>query len=386
MSKSIKNLNIERSVFLFDEFYQDSVEKVIRELYALNEADDKSDIFLFISSYGGYIDSLNAVLDSIKDISNPINTIVFGNADSCASVLASSGVKGKRYIGENARFMIHEASAGIWGTTSDIEKDLEDLKKVEARLVSLLSLNSGNSESDIREMITGADYALTAEEAVSKGFMDVVVSANPEDYLQAENSSNNKGANKEGFTSFVMNLKKSMVVKNKKEEDSIMGTPKGKDTPKVGEGQVIISSEANNNMINQMSSLTEELKILKASQAVLAKEKEELQAKFNSDLATMTSKFESEKASNDLRKKEVFDAKIENLKELVGRTINQSSASDLIDKLISSNANGELLDMLTEVFNVLSPTVDLGEMNIGGRTANNSSVDMLSAMTAKSSK
>ena len=67
------------------------------------------DITLWIMSPGGSVSAGSAILDTMNTCGCDFKTIVMGTAASMAAVIASSGTKGKRYIGANSGMMIHQA-------------------------------------------------------------------------------------------------------------------------------------------------------------------------------------------------------------------------------------------------------------------------------------
>jgi ATP-dependent Clp protease protease subunit len=179
----IKNFDPNRAIFLFDNIHNESSEKVVKSLVELS-SESEDDIFLFINSYGGSVIALFAILDAIKSIKNNVNTIVFGEADSAAAVLSSSGIKGKRYIGENSRTMIHEVSGMVFGTISEIKNQIEGAKEMQDKLVNILSANTSKSIDEINELIDGKDFFMTAEESVNFGMADTIITSKQEEIIE----------------------------------------------------------------------------------------------------------------------------------------------------------------------------------------------------------
>jgi len=137
---------------------------------------------LVINSYGGYVDCLSTMLDEIDNSEKPVITIVTGVAMSCGAVLATSGTKGLRFIGNNARFMVHEAAGGARGKSSDVLNDAKDLQNMTDKLVyERFDKQAGKPEGYTKNLVKdnfNADLFLNANEALAHGYMDSIMSRN----------------------------------------------------------------------------------------------------------------------------------------------------------------------------------------------------------------
>lgn len=79
-------------------------------------------IKVFIDSNGGYaryLYDLLALIERAKAMGVIVETYVFGMAASCGSILAASGTKGFRFIGENAHHMCHLGAGGFIATSDE---------------------------------------------------------------------------------------------------------------------------------------------------------------------------------------------------------------------------------------------------------------------------
>ena len=88
--------------------------------------------------------------------------------------LLAGGAKGKRYILPNAEVMIHQPLGGTQGQATDIKIQAEHILKIKQRMNRILSENTGKDISVI-EQDTERDNWLTADEAVSYGLVDKIV-------------------------------------------------------------------------------------------------------------------------------------------------------------------------------------------------------------------
>lgn len=133
------------------------------------------DITLWIMSPGGSVSAGSAILDTMNTCGCDFKTIVMGTAASMAAVIASSGTKGKRYIGANSGMMIHQALGGFSGQTADILRTAQHIEKTNKRLYEILARNCGVSVQQIA-VDFDRDYHLNAEEAIAYGLADHIFS------------------------------------------------------------------------------------------------------------------------------------------------------------------------------------------------------------------
>lgn len=129
------------------------------------------DITLWIKGPGGSVSDGLAILDTMRTCGCDIRTIVMGTAASMSAVLASSGTKGKRFIGENAELMIHQALGGASGQTTDILRAANHIQKSNNRLYAILAQNAGISIQKVAADCDRDTY-LDAMEAVDYGLAD----------------------------------------------------------------------------------------------------------------------------------------------------------------------------------------------------------------------
>ena len=129
------------------------------------------DITLWIMSPGGSVSAGSAILDTMNACGCDFRTIVMGNAASMAAIIASSGTKGKRFIGSNSEMMIHQALGGFSGQTADILRTAQHIEKINNRLYEILASNTGVNIEKIA-VDCDRDYHLNADEAINYGLAD----------------------------------------------------------------------------------------------------------------------------------------------------------------------------------------------------------------------
>ncbi len=152
---------------------------IIAQLLFLDAQDSEKDIYLYINSPGGVITSGMAIYDTMNFVKADVQTIVMGMAASMASVLASSGAKGKRFALPHAQVLIHQPSGGAQGQQTEIEIAAEEILKARKMINNLLAENSGQPIEKINKD-TERDNYLTAQEAVDYGLLDGIMTNSSE--------------------------------------------------------------------------------------------------------------------------------------------------------------------------------------------------------------
>jgi len=166
----------QRMVFLGTQVDEVSAQRICTQLLVLAAEDPRADIVLCINSPGGEVHAGLAVLDTMRLIPNDVATLAMGFAASMGQVLLTMGAPGKRFALPHARVMMHQPSAGIGGTTSDIEIQAANLEHTKRTIERLLAERTGQSQETVSRD-SDRDRWFTAEEAQEYGMVDRVVSS-----------------------------------------------------------------------------------------------------------------------------------------------------------------------------------------------------------------
>ena len=164
----------ERIVFLGSEVRDQNANAICAQLLLLSAEDPEADIFLHINSPGGSVDAGMAIYDTMNYIPNDVATVGMGLAASMGQFLLCAGTKGKRYALPHARIMMHQPSAGIGGTASDIAIRAEVYAKWKLEMALITADQTGKSVEQVTED-ADRDRWFTASEAREYGFVDHVV-------------------------------------------------------------------------------------------------------------------------------------------------------------------------------------------------------------------
>lgn len=170
----------ERIIFLGTAINDNVANTIIAQLLYLEREDPDKGINLYINSPGGVISSGFAIYDTMRLISPEVSTICLGMAASMATVLLAGGHKGKRYTLPNSTIHMHQAMGGAQGQASDIEIAAREIIRLQTKLRTILSENTGQTYEKIGQD-TDRDYYLSAEQAVEYGLVDEVLGKTPAD-------------------------------------------------------------------------------------------------------------------------------------------------------------------------------------------------------------
>jgi len=165
----------DRLVVLHGEVNEHSISNVIVQLLHLANQNHKP-IHLVISTYGGSVDEMFSLYDTIKFLPCPVHTIALGKVMSAGVLLLASGVKGKRMIGRSARIMIHPISGGLVGNVFEAMNEMKEFERLQDLMVSALQSETNLKKTDIDKLMkAGHDFFLTPEQAVQMGIVDKII-------------------------------------------------------------------------------------------------------------------------------------------------------------------------------------------------------------------
>ena len=165
----------DRLVVLHGEVNEHSISNVIVQLLHLANQNHKP-IHLVISTYGGSVDEMFSLYDTIKFVPCPVHTIALGKVMSAGVLLLASGVKGKRMIGGSARIMIHPVSGGVLGNVFEAMNEMKEFERLQNLMVSALIKETKMKKEEIDKLMkAGHDFFLTPEQAIQMGIVDKII-------------------------------------------------------------------------------------------------------------------------------------------------------------------------------------------------------------------
>ncbi|MGC8545639.1 ATP-dependent Clp endopeptidase proteolytic subunit ClpP [Athalassotoga sp.] len=152
---------------------------VVAQLLFLEAEDPDKDVYMYINSPGGSVTAGMAIYDTMQFLKCDVVTTAIGSAASMAAVLLAAGTKGKRYSLPHATVMIHQPLGGAEGQAKDIEIRAKEIMRIRNELNNILVKHTGQSIEKI-EKDTDRDFFMNAEEALSYGLIDKIISSKRE--------------------------------------------------------------------------------------------------------------------------------------------------------------------------------------------------------------
>jgi ATP-dependent Clp protease protease subunit len=164
----------ERIIFLGQVVDDTIANQLCAQLLLLSAEDNTRDINLYINSPGGSVTAGMAIYDTMRFVDCDVATYALGLAASMGQFLLSAGTRGKRYALPHARIMMHQPSAGIGGTASDIAIQAEQFRLTKREMAELIAEHTGQSVEQV-QADSERDRWFTANQALEYGFVDHVV-------------------------------------------------------------------------------------------------------------------------------------------------------------------------------------------------------------------
>jgi ATP-dependent Clp protease protease subunit len=164
----------ERIIFLGREVDDEIANSLAAQMLLLAAEDPKRDIHLYINSPGGSVSAGMAIFDTMRFVDCDVATYGMGMAASMGQFLLTAGTPGKRYALPHTRVMMHQPSAGVGGTQSDIAIQAELFGTLKREVNELQAAHSGQPVEQI-ERDADRDRWFTPDEALAYGLVDHVV-------------------------------------------------------------------------------------------------------------------------------------------------------------------------------------------------------------------
>lgn len=174
LKKKAKSESDEIWVNKFDE---ESAQEFREAIQDAGKGDPLKPITVYIDSYGGQVDALAKMIETMDETPNPIITVAMGKAMSCGAMLLSHG--DIRFCGRHSRVMVHEVSSGTVGDVHDMVADVAETKRLNRYFMGMLARNCSikGGYDALRKRIKqqdGRDRFLDAAAALEFGIVDAI--------------------------------------------------------------------------------------------------------------------------------------------------------------------------------------------------------------------
>lgn len=164
----------DRIVFIGSEINDQVANAIIAQLIFLRAEDPKKEVSIYLHSPGGIISSGLAIYDTMQYLGCDISTYCIGLCASMAALLLSAGTKGKRLALPHSRIMIHQPSAGVTGSSADINLQAKEILTQKKMCAQILADHTNQSLEKILKD-SERDFYMSPEEAKSYGLIDRVL-------------------------------------------------------------------------------------------------------------------------------------------------------------------------------------------------------------------
>lgn len=165
----------ERIVFLSGDVNEHSITQVQAQLITLANISNLP-IHMVVSTYGGSVDEMFSLYDTLNFIKTPVHTIGLGKVMSAGVLLLAAGQKGKRLIGKHARIMIHPISGGSGGNVFEMRNDVQEQERLQDLMADALLRETKMKRHELEKIMkVGHECFLTANDAVRLGIADNLI-------------------------------------------------------------------------------------------------------------------------------------------------------------------------------------------------------------------
>ena len=169
----LERLFDERIVYLAGQVDDDAAHRITAQLLLLAADDPDRDITFYINSPGGSLTAGMAIYDTMQLVPPDVATWAVGLAASTGQFLLTAGAAGKRHALPHARILMHQPSASLGGTATDVTIRAGVFGAMKREIAELTAQHSGQPV----EAVTAdadRDRWFDAEEARAYGLVDHV--------------------------------------------------------------------------------------------------------------------------------------------------------------------------------------------------------------------
>lgn len=124
-------------------------------------------IDLRVNSPGGSVFDGMAIYERLKNHPAKVTAYVDGLAASIASIIIMAA--DEVIVGDGAVIMIHKPMAGVAGNSTELEKMIDVLDKIENQMISIYAKKTGLTRTEISSALAQETW-YTSDEAIEMGF------------------------------------------------------------------------------------------------------------------------------------------------------------------------------------------------------------------------
>jgi ATP-dependent Clp protease, protease subunit len=173
----LDRLFAERIVYLAGEVDDAAAHRITAQLLLLAADDPARDITFYVNSPGGSVTAGMAIYDTMQLVPSDVATWAVGFAASMGQFLVSAGTPGKRYALPHARILMHQPSARLGGTATDVSIGAAVFGAMKREIAELTARHTGQPVETVTAD-ADRDRWFTAAEAQAYGLVDHVAGRN----------------------------------------------------------------------------------------------------------------------------------------------------------------------------------------------------------------
>tara|TARA_R110000772_G_scaffold2410_4_gene8620 strand:+ start:83401 stop:83928 length:528 start_codon:yes stop_codon:yes gene_type:complete len=161
----------QRIIFLITDITGESANLIKSQLLYLDQLSNDP-IKLYIDSNGGEVYTCMGLIDTMKYIKSPVETVNIGICASMGAIILCCGDSRKSL--PNSRVMIHQPTGGRFGQVDDILITSKELLRIRKVLYKILSEKTGKTVKEI-EKDSERDMWMDAKESLKYGLIDKII-------------------------------------------------------------------------------------------------------------------------------------------------------------------------------------------------------------------
>lgn len=131
---------------------------------------------IVITSWGGHVYSLYAMVDLLANYDGIVATIALGQAMSCGAALMTCGTDGYRFAAPKATFLLHDISNEPGESkVEDLKTNAREVERLSKDLWTMMETNIKKPKGFLSKQNQSrhhADWYLTAQEALKIGLVN----------------------------------------------------------------------------------------------------------------------------------------------------------------------------------------------------------------------
>jgi len=144
----------------------------------IQDAGNIAAINVYINSYGGDVKEGIGIYSLLVRSKAYVTAYIDGFACSVASVIAMAA--DKVVMGSNTLMMVHNASAGAFGTSADLRKAADDLDVINSQAIKSYQDKAGDKlPPETLQQLLDNETWLTAEQCIQYGLADEIAAKEP---------------------------------------------------------------------------------------------------------------------------------------------------------------------------------------------------------------